>query len=645
MGIGKTTITIAVCHIQHIFNLMYQDIRKRPNDHLAKDKPKDNQHNVACPSNQKMYQKFGFDCPCAESSVTSCVKENLGVHGILAPLGLLDNWCKEWKACYANSEGQVTKKSNPFQMKLVLGHTNARVADGNQLDDTRLADMKATVDLGDANDRDIDPICTPTVINSRVIIVTTSHSFMSQLLAKFRGVKRVDITPPSVQKLNKHGEMYTTKPKAQYADKIYHALVFSSLWRDEAHKEWLGTSQTLTLLQGNFFSLPQNQHIHLNIMSGTLITSGPLDIASYVKVMVRPTWKYHRVLRNYCEDEINDLGTNWDKLVKQGTADEAASQNVIKVLQPVIEATTLRFTPDSNFLGTGPVVTLPPNVYSEVACTHSAPWTERLLLHKQQEDDDYARRENQRRKDHVRTHGSDKNYTPLVREGVTFHYRSRLFASFPYLMDLTQESGEPLRFTEAEWKGNRKNWEGTKEPYMKHIREIAASSGKLKRIGEKIQEWSDKIDGEGKPARLIFCSFFLVGARIIYLWMVHILKIPEDDILFIHKVLSQKKINEAIAKFHGNEAGKQPRYIVATSSAFGVGLTLSEAVAIGLLEPDYTVATELQLFCRHNRLGNRNRETYSWLFFALGNEREETIRRRNHIRKKIDKALEGKMVT
>jgi len=128
--------------------------------------------------------------------------------------------------------------------------------------------------------------------------------------------------------------------------------------------------------------------------------------------------------------------------------------------------------------------------------------------------------------------------------------------------------------------------------------------------------------------------------------MVHVLHIPPEEIIFIHKLLSQKKIDEAIAQFHGDgQSVNQPRYIVATSSAFGVGLTLSEVVGIGLLEPDYTVATELQLFCRHNRIGNKNPKTYSWLFFAVGNEREDKIRRRNHVRKKIDQALERTVVT
>ena len=94
-------------------------------------------------------------------------------------------------------------------------------------------------------------------------------------------------------------------------------------------------------------------------------------------------------------------------------------------------------------------------------------------------------------------------------------------------------------------------------------------------------------------------------------------------ILFLHKLLSQSDINKGLAKFHRdvdkskNEQWLQ--YIVATTSAFGVGLTLSEAVAIGLLELDYRVATKLQVFCRYNCIGNKNKEIHSWLFYTKGN--------------------------
>jgi hypothetical protein len=65
--------------------------------------------------------------------------------------------------------------------------------------------------------------------------------------------------------------------------------------------------------------------------------------------------------------------------------------------------------------------------------------------------------------------------------------------------------------------------------------------------------------------------------------------------VWITKDLPQTKIDLELAKFRGDvpPGKKRPRFIVATTSAFGVGLTLNEAVLIALLEPDYRVAMEI----------------------------------------------------
>jgi hypothetical protein len=52
------------------------------------------------------------------------------------------------------------------------------------------------------------------------------------------------------------------------------------------------------------------------------------------------------------------------------------------------------------------------------------------------------------------------------------------------------------------------------------------------------------------------------------------------------------------------------RYLVGTSSSFSAGLTLSMAIGITLLEPDFRLSTMVQLFARHCRQGNKNADTY-----------------------------------
>jgi hypothetical protein len=504
MGVGKTTIAIASHHVQHIVNLMHADIKASPHLHIS---AVDNQ-NTECPSNSTMLKKYGFDCPCAKSSPTHRIKARLGINLVLSPLGLLKTWSDEWKKCYS--------ASNPLQMAFVLAHRSAKTAHSNDM----TSEKKSLMQSSEApRGEDQAPQCFPQLTNSQVTCITTSQSFESQVLNQFTRVKTYTWQPQGEQKKNSKGETYTTRPKIRSKSIPYVALSVASLWRDEAHLERLATSSTIKTLKNSFFRLPQNQGIHINIMSGTLLTTGPTDIAHYIQCMARASWKDHPVLRHWCNDEAIALGLEWDKLVKGGDVRPEKSQAIIDRFKPLIEVLVLRFTPESNFLGTGPVVVVPPNFYTEIKCKHSEQWNARLEQDKQEEDRRYANRERVRRQEYITKNGSDKNYMPLRREGVTFHYRSRLYASFPFLMDIPLLENEKLVFTEAEWANRRRNdeWQGKDEPYWKYIHQIAESSGKLAKIKEKIEEWDPIIDGEGLPARLIFCSYFFTGARIIYL--------------------------------------------------------------------------------------------------------------------------------
>lgn len=112
--------------------------------------------------------------------------------------------------------------------------------------------------------------------------------------------------------------------------------------------------------------------------------------------------------------------------------------------------------------------------------------------------------------------------------------------------------------------------------------------------------------------------------------------------------MTQKKITDQLARFHVDltkERDKQPptaRYIVATSSSFSVGITLSEALTVGFLEPDFRLATMLQGFARHTRQGNKNPVTYSYLCEVAGNRVEERIVEVSKLRGSIDAATARK---
>jgi hypothetical protein len=126
--------------------------------------------------------------------------------------------------------------------------------------------------------------------------------------------------------------------------------------------------------------------------------------------------------------------------------------------------------------------------------------------------------------------------------------------------------------------------------------------------------------------------------------MVHILKIPKADIIWINKLMSAKALTTELARFKTdvNKESlnqKTARYIIGTTGAFAVGLMLSEAISVGLLEPDFRAATMIQSMGRHCRQGNKNELVCSWLFLAKWNVIEERIRMVNRLRAQITSAV------
>ncbi len=342
------------------------------------------------------------------------------------------------------------------------------------------------------------------------------------MVTEFQDLIRWTVTPQGVQKKNAKGEFYVTNPRPRAQAKPFYKLVVASIYRDEAHQDRLDTSATIGVLKSFFMHLPQNHNVHIHPMSGTLLTTGPSDIAQYIESMAFISgrrWRGHPELQNWNAGQAVELGKRWDKSVKAGDVNERHVNALVAKLQPLLIATVLRFNPKSNFLGEGAVVRLPPNEYHEIPCHHTAEWTTRLAAQKAEEDEAYHARERMRSAEYQRRKGSLAGYTPLRSEGITFHYRSRLYASFPYLMEINRDN--KYTFTQLEWQEKRGShrWddETRPDPCLRYLKEISNSSGKLKEMSRVIRSWDGKKDGEGLEARMIFCSYFFTATRIMYL--------------------------------------------------------------------------------------------------------------------------------
>jgi hypothetical protein len=84
--------------------------------------------------------------------------------------------------------------------------------------------------------------------------------------------------------------------------------------------------------------------------------------------------------------------------------------------------------------------------------------------------------------------------------------------------DLTKAGQDMLKLTQDEWQRQTKEkaWTSKNEPYLVNIQKIADSSGKLVAVKEIIKQFEDVRDKDNNLAKLVFCSNFLVGARVVY---------------------------------------------------------------------------------------------------------------------------------
>lgn len=660
MGIGKTTMALAIHWIQHIFNMIWADINANSKAHVTHGE---------CPANKQMYRTYGFDCPCSADSANHWLKERLGVTVALTPLGLLNVWKAEHKQCFKNIPDQI----------LVKAHGTANTSGGDQLDGSTQALLKGTEifqeevsqgnedkSLDESKKPKIPSIYTPRLQNGHVFIITTPESFASQFLNKFQHIKTWWYQPPGKPSTNSQGKHYITKPQRQQRKTpAYQSCIVSLLFKDEFQLRRTESIRAIHDIQMRQHIKNETKLLHdcghevyhriaLVLLSGTPLMTGPLDISGFVQLMCRDSWRKDAVLRNWMHNELHDLGERWKKWTDSRSIDtQDISHEITHRFSPLVEKLMIRWTTNSDLLGEKPVI-VPRNLYSDIKCDNGPYWTPRVDSLGQEESKRLEKREKIRRA----KYGHLKDYKPLDKTNVNIYYRSRLCASFPYLMELTDDDGIPLKLTEAEWveKTTGKNWEWKQEtdtdPYFKHLKEIVASSGKLREIEKKINKYKHFTDAEEKLARQIFCSYFFTGAYIMYLWMIYILKINPEDVIFLYKPMGQRKINDALARFHVNVDSKIPakeqktaRYIVATSSSFAVGLTLAEAVSVGFLEPDYHADTVAQGIHRHCRQGNKNLDhgVESWMFMVKDNKVEGRIFDVNNLRKQIINAAERKV--
>ena len=523
MGIGKTTIALAIHHVQHQINRMWACIGDEPGSHVPRGK--DNQDPPAaqaCPSRPKMRQQFGFECPCSPLSPTHFVKPKLGASVALVPLGLIKTWEHEWQECFGRSRTQ----------KLYIAHAAFEKDNDKGTWDLLQGTEQPTMERATAvsplyqpaegsEEHEGPSIVTPRLANGTCFVVSTSQSVVKRFLdhqANKRQKNWVLQGKPYPRAKNDPSRGLATPRPVAVAGTPYQRCLVSMIFKDEFQHQPTEAEGAIELLQARQARAPAS-NIALIPMSGTPLTSGPLDIARYVQLMVKPSWKQHATLKRFMKKQVYIMGEQWRKAVLNVDKTNRRELRTIRAqvereLPPLVETLFVRSTTDSR-IGRHPAIIVPACWFQTISCTHAEADQARANAVGTIQQADFDRREAHRQALYRAQHaGGLQGYTPLSKRNVNMFYRSRVCASFPGLADLLTDDGEPLKLTLAEWIENVDNgtWKPgtTSDPYYANFAMIVASSGKLTEIAKMLDGFDTRVDGEGKPCRHIFISYFFV---------------------------------------------------------------------------------------------------------------------------------------
>ena len=156
---------------------------------------------------------------------------------------------------------------------------------------------------------------------------------------------------------------------------------------------------------------------------------------------------------------------------------------------------------------------VPPNIFEEIKCDNRPFQEERIESLRTNKEARLLAKEQKRLQTYYRLYkGNITKYEALKRNIPNVYYRARLCASFPALIDI-REDGKLLKLTKSEQEvyivkhpevGIKHQITGTNsDPYFKNLNMIVKSSSKLTKIIEKLEEFKNFIDSEGKKARQI----------------------------------------------------------------------------------------------------------------------------------------------
>ena len=448
MGIGKTTITWAIHHVQHQLNQMWTEIFKDPVGHgwdeeaFDEGRP-DEDMERKCPMNVQMNKDFGFDCPCVPSSPTHFVKYKPGISIILAPLSLLKTWQNEFYLCFGkDSNYSLLTAHHAYENKDPKAYVDKcwKLLQGEETPRMELAkEVRPNCKpLEKFESHEGPSIFEPRLQNGNCIVLSTPDSVTKKFLLAPKNQRRKDwvLREKPFEKIT-NGKIHTVHPNPKtITGKTYQSCIASMIFKDEfqhrpsvavgAIKEILSWQLRDDFEDGDFDS------VSVIPLSGTPLTRGPADLATWVQVMSKPTWAVDKVLHDFLGNRLTKMGKDWEKMIKRSASEDQKVQNENKKIRdqvrhdlpPLVEKLFVRSTTTSK-LYAYPVVKVPIAKYRTILAQHNAASAEIANQLGKLQQAEFDRAEFEHHREYMRNpKNSEANYVPLSKSNVNTYYRS-----------------------------------------------------------------------------------------------------------------------------------------------------------------------------------------------------------------------------
>lgn len=620
MGLGKTLSFIAYMVVERQLSCLWQQVDRSRQLKNGQHLPEDEKSAAPCPSGAKV---GWISCPCSHLNLTSRLRPKSGLRLACVPSALVRSWWEQWKTHVDTGVAELA-------LNIIVDHKGA--FDNN----TSSEDLLSKSDSGRSRTRPTaerykgrggqgDDTAKP--YQDGWLVLTTKENF------------------PNWVKNFQYDGMVKADGAGSWKKGKRVNLVFGIAMIDECHEDLSRNTGRNKILS----DLPPANSPFVWGYSGTPISQSPRGLEGVLWAIERHTQSHGAKHPNYPRfswTTLNKISIDFNNQKDSKTTSTDGIDKVLEEFKPFLRTFVLRRDQNTKWFG-HPLIKLKPHIHQDIILKQRNPLftpqeIEAFEASYQAEKDELLAKLQEKFDNEPEARRSNTRPTELAfNTWCAKSWRSSLLATFPFLlnvatagpdtqMSLTDQEALFLRGSDTKEKDNG---------YFRNLASITEHSPKALWLYEFIHNLEGKKDVNGEEEKLLIITQFPQVAFILKLvspppppppnnphkhlsytnlhpqFIRAYFPDKKDRVGLVTGRMTLKEKSETINAFTGKEKTASKRdvqILIGTTRLLGVGLQLTRASNIVLMEPDHHFVRELQGYARVHRIGQRNPVSYSW---------------------------------